>query len=767
MLKKIISLALILVAIYWSFLALKPTTISGLETTDTEFSTDRALGHLKEISKHPHYVGIPEHTKVRNYIVGALENLGLQTQIQEGFSYNEKWGSITKPKNIIARIPGTNNSKALLLLSHYDSNPHSSLGASDAGSGVVTILEGLRAYLHDGTKPKNDIIIMLSDAEELGLNGAELFVNEHPWAKDVGLVLNFESRGSGGPSYMLVETNGGNQKLLKGFIAANPQYPVANSLAYSVYKKLPNDTDLTSFREDGNIDGFNFAFIDDHYDYHTALDTYERLDRSSLEHQGSYLMPLLRYFADANLSTLKSDKDDVYFNIPLFKTVSYPFAWIIPMLIVAIVLFLALVFYGLKKRMLNSKHMAIGFIPGIAALLLNGLIGIAGWRVLTTLYPQYNEILQGFPYNGHTYILAFALLATAICMWLYNKVYKPENTASLVVPPLFLWLIICTLAAFYLKGASFFIIPVFFGLISLFVLVRQKRPNILLMALLLFPTLWILVPFVQMFPVGLGLKVLVATTVLVSLIFSLCMSVFGFSRYKNRWAYLLFIVAIGCFISAHMNSNFNEEQPKPNSLIYYYDMDQDKAVWATYDALLDPWTKTYLSDSPTANDSLSKYNSTSKYGTKISYTHNAIIKPLALPYIDIKKDTIIGNQRQVRLFISPQRSVQKMVLFADSTQHFTNFKMNGYDFNHTLKEDFVLEQRKGQQLFAYSVVDNNFMDIELSIPKEMPLLLDYVEVSYDLLNNPLFRVPKRPAGMIPKPFVNNDAVMVKKTIILN
>ena len=281
MLRKSIALLLLIIAVYWSFSALLPSKISNLETDKTAFSTQRALLHLKEISKEPHYIGAKNHQEVRDYLVKALNNLGLETQIQEAYSLTD-WGTITKPKNILARIKGSDNSKALMLLSHYDSNPHSSIGASDAGSGVVTILEGLRAYLQANKTPKNDIIILFSDAEELGLNGADIFVNKHPWAKDVGLVLNFEARGSGGPSYMLVETNGGNQNLIKGFVEANPKFPVANSLAYSIYKMLPNDTDLTRFREDGNIDGFNFAFIDDHYDYHTALDTYERLDRNTL-----------------------------------------------------------------------------------------------------------------------------------------------------------------------------------------------------------------------------------------------------------------------------------------------------------------------------------------------------------------------------------------------------------------------------------------------------------------------------------------------------
>ncbi|TBV28175.1 peptidase M28 [Meridianimaribacter sp. CL38] len=764
MFKKIIAFLLIIIAIYWSFSALMPNKISQLDADDNTFSTQRALVHLKEISKAPHYVGSPEHENVRNYIVKELEKLGLETQVQDGYSYNKKWGSLTKPKNILARLKGTDNSKALMLLTHYDSNPHSSIGSSDAGSGVVTILEGLRAYLHEGKQPKNDIIILISDAEELGLNGAELFVNNHAWAKDVGLVLNFEARGSGGPSYMLIETNGGNQNMVKGFIEANPKYPVANSLAYSVYKKLPNDTDLTIFREDGDIEGFNFAFIDDHFDYHTALDNYERLDRETLEHQGSYLMPLLHYFSDTNLNNLKSDVDDVYFNVPLFKTVSYPNTWIFPMLIIAIVLFIALVFYGIKKRMLNSKHMLIGILPGIAALVINGVIGYFGWSVLKAIYPQYNEILHGFTYNGYIYILAFTFLSAGVCMWLYNKVYKPENTASLVAPPLLLWIVISAVMAFELKGASFLIIPVYFGLVSLFILVRQKHPNLFLMALLLFPALMILSPFVKMFPVGLGLKTIIATTLLVSLIFSLCISLFGFSRYKNRWSYLLFFLAICCFISAHLKSDFNEERPKPNSLVYILDSDKNEAVWATYDNILDPWTESYLTDNPDHIDSLSKFTIASKYKTQFTFTKKANIKPLKHPYIDVKKDTIVDGKREIKLFISPQRNVNRLELFSDSTNVFLSFNVNGYTIPKAESETYVFENRRFNRLFSYFVADDKFLELEFTVPENQSTKIDLLEASFDMLDNPLFRVPKRPADMIPKPFVLNDAVVIKKTI---
>ena len=147
MLKKAIALLLILLAVYWSFSALMPNKISSLNTDASSFSTERALVHLAAISQKPHYVGTNEHKNVREYIVKQLHVLGLETQIQEGYTISE-WGNLVKPKNILARIKGREHGKALLLLTHYDSNPHSSIGASDAGSGVVTILEGVRAFLN-------------------------------------------------------------------------------------------------------------------------------------------------------------------------------------------------------------------------------------------------------------------------------------------------------------------------------------------------------------------------------------------------------------------------------------------------------------------------------------------------------------------------------------------------------------------------------------------------------------------------------------------
>jgi hypothetical protein len=45
-------------------------------------------------------------------------------------------------------------------------------------------------------------------------------------------------------------------------------YPIANSVSYEIYRNMPNDTDLTPFKKNGNM-GLNFAFINNKFDYHT------------------------------------------------------------------------------------------------------------------------------------------------------------------------------------------------------------------------------------------------------------------------------------------------------------------------------------------------------------------------------------------------------------------------------------------------------------------------------------------------------------------
>ena len=765
--QSLISFFLIIGLVYLSFSSLMPKSGTPASISETKFSTERALIHLKEITKAPHYIGTEEHARVREYIVEQLNGLGLETEIQEGFIMNTKWKSLDKPKNILAKIKGSGNGKSLLLLSHYDSALTPSFGASDAGSGVVTILETIRAFQASAKTPTNDIIVLFTDAEEVGLDGARLFVKNHPWAKNVGIALNFEARGSGGPSNMIVETNSGNKNLINAFMEADVKFPVASSLMYSIYKMLPNDTDSTVLRQGGDIDGFFFAFIDDHFDYHTANDNFENLDRNTLQHQGEYLLPLVHYFADADLSSLKSSEDHVYINVPILKMISYPFAWIIPMLILAISVFIVLIVYGLNKKVLSGKTIARSFVPFLLAFVICGLIGFYGWKLLLILYPQYSEIQHGFTYNGHTYISFFVLVSLAILFGVYHRYSKKTNVASLLIAPLIFWLLINVMVAIYLKGAAFFIIPVFLGLLSLWLLIRQEKPNLILMVIIGALAIFMFVPLIQFFPVGLGLKMLVGSCLITALLFGISLPVFGFYSKKGILSALFILLAIVFFIKAHLTRDFTAERQKPNSLVYYYDADTDETYWATYDKILDDWTKGYLGENPEEASNYISYASGSKYAKGYSFAEEAPAKNIPLFKAVLNSDTIINDIKKRTFTIIPNRNVNQISLYVAEGVEFDFLSFNGQSSPLNYNENSASQKIKSKELVRYYVSDKDSLEVSYEVSKDQKVSFTVMEYSYDLLDHPQFKINNRAENMMPKPFVVTDAIIVKKKITID
>lgn len=772
MLKKLspLLISILLSGIVWFlFYSSMPRKISEADISATEFSTARAFKHVEAISKKPHFVGNPAHSIVRNYIVKTLQDLGLEVQTQEGYSLTDK-GMLTRPQNILARIRGSENGKVLLLMSHYDSAGHSSFGASDAGSGVATVLEGVRALLAEGDIPKNDIIILFTDAEEVGLNGAELFVNEHPWAKEVGLVLNFEARGSGGNSFMLLETNSGNSKLIEGFIKAHPQFPVTNSLAYSIYKMLPNDTDLTVLREQGNINGFNFAFIDDHFDYHTANDVPANLDKETLAHQGSYLMPLLTYFKDANLTNFESDVDLIYFNLPMGEMISYPFAWIMPMLIIGFILFFGVLMYGVYKRKLLPKTILKGILPFFISLLASGFLVFLFWKLCQMFYSGYAEMINGFTYNGYYYIAFGIFFSLALSFYTYHFVTKAKDQAGVFVFPLFFWLLICSLTALYLKGAAYFIIPGFFGILQLWVMIRQKRPSMFLMLLLSLPALVLILPFISSFPVALGLKILFVAGILAVLLFTLFLPVFGYFKSKKSFAILFGLVAITMLVIAHFKSDFNEERPRPDSLVYILDEDNNTASWNSYDLKLDDWNEAYFKENSEA-EAITVDNFESKYGSGFKYRASAPVVKITAPGVIYQKEKSVDSlstSHSYSIKIAPNRKINRMDLYLDKDYNFEEMKVNGLTPKsyETMGADYnVFTNRRNNRLLTYHAANADTLIINFTTKNTPPEIVLY-ESSYDLLDNPDLKVKHRDKTKMPKPFVLNDAVILKKTLRL-
>lgn len=272
-----------------------------------------------------------------------LRGLGLETEVQDTvapeagqLSGAAGGATLARVRNVVARLPGTAPTGKVFLVAHYDS-VQSGPGGNDDAAGTSAILEVARA-LAAGPRPRNDIVFVLTDAEEACLCGAAAFASSHPLAADGGVVLNLEARGSTGPVIMF-ETSRNNAALVDAFGRAAP-HPVGTSFAVEIYRALPNDTDFTAFL-DADFVGLNSAYIDGGAIYHTPLDTPAAMDRASLQHHGDNALGLAREFGRVDLTALDSGHDATYFPVP-GGLVRYPGWLVLPLALLALAAVVAL-----------------------------------------------------------------------------------------------------------------------------------------------------------------------------------------------------------------------------------------------------------------------------------------------------------------------------------------------------------------------------------------------------------------------------------------
>jgi hypothetical protein len=286
------------VAVSLQIIAMQPPSPKPESAPANEFSAARALVQAEYLLDDgaPHPIGTEANAKMRNRIVSELDSLGYPVETQATFVCSTIWSVCGQVHNVLTRLPGSSARPAVLLTAHYDSVP-AGPGAADDVASVAVILEIAR-ILSAEAPLGNPIIFLLSDGEEPGLLGAEAFLTEHPWAAEVGIVINLEARGTSGQS-ILFETTENNSWLIDAFVTHAPR-PIVSSVYDEIYKYQPNNTDLTIY-ETAGIPGVNFAFFEDFAHYHTPLDNLANLDPGSVQHQGDNALATVRAFGDLDL----------------------------------------------------------------------------------------------------------------------------------------------------------------------------------------------------------------------------------------------------------------------------------------------------------------------------------------------------------------------------------------------------------------------------------------------------------------------------------
>jgi len=456
-----ISLLLVMSLLFLQTLTSQPPSPKSAEPS--QFSAHRAEFILRHLlaENQPHPVGTEENRLVKVRIIDKLKSYQVETVEQKSIGCSSRYPGCAWVENVLARIPGRETGPAVLLMAHYDSVPMAP-GAGDDGAAVAALLEIARILANDPPY-RNPIMFAFTDAEEVGLLGAEAFFKEHAWAKEVGVVLNVEGSGSDGAS-MLLRTGADNNWIVDAY-RRSVYYRYARSLSNEVFKRMPNDTDF-SVAQRANLPGIDFAFAGERNHYHTPLDTVDNLNIATLQHHGENLLPLSRLLANKDLNLLQNG-DSVYFSLFYRLWLSWPEGYSMLFACLSLLLITLVTVTLILKDHTSIKKVCAGIAVGLLTILAVIFMDFAVFKAVESA----NGTTVSWP--AHLWPFRFCLMGATLTAGVGTMLILRRfvDFWSLLLGVWLLWALFSVVASWIAPSASnVLLIPTLFASLLIYLL---------------------------------------------------------------------------------------------------------------------------------------------------------------------------------------------------------------------------------------------------------------------------------------------------------
>lgn len=427
---------------------------AGCGPTGDRFITSNARSHVnmlaESIGSRP--VGSDANRRARAYLVDQLQIAGFDVRVQETDARRDDAGVAARVANIVAIKHGATRD-AIALVSHYDSVPDGP-GAGDDAFGVAISLEAARVL--GATDMRHSLMVLITDAEESGLLGAEAAMADPTIRDRIATYINIESTGASGPA-LLFEAGPGNRWLTSAWARLAP-FPRGGSFAIEIYKRTGNDTDFTMLKQAG-IPGLNLAIVGDSTAYHTDRDTAARLDDDSLTTAGENVIAITAGLDGVDLRR-RTIEQPTYFDVAGRWALSYgPItALVIGVLAVALGLFAWLRALTASARATGTIRLLFAFawtIAGAAAVAA-AMVG-ALWLLRATrevYHPWYAQMGRASAFMIAAGIAAGWLIARAGAL-LPARAHADRHPATTWAVALPFWIAITGAALWFTPHAAY------------------------------------------------------------------------------------------------------------------------------------------------------------------------------------------------------------------------------------------------------------------------------------------------------------------------
>lgn len=436
----------------------RPITLAEADD-DVDFRL--MLTHIRKMASEVRSVGSPGLARSQAYLKARLDEMGFDytidnymlsveeaqeliglwfgyygdTDLPSAEEIRERAGlgedELMELNNIMVHIDAPNTDETIIFMAHTDSVIEGP-GAFDDTVSVAALLEGLRALR--GKETARDILFLFTGGEEQGLLGSAKFILDHPeYRQHTRLVVNLEARGNSGV-LILFQSTDNNLGLIETYRQAAP-YPFSTSFATSIYKTMPNDTDLTHFIHAG-YPGINFAAIDGSHVYHTPLDNYDTFNRDSALHYLNTTVGLVRHLSLHEELNLEAGQDSVHFPFFPGKLAIIPESLAKNLSHLALALTLLCLFFLLRRKKTELPRLLLTM--GVQILILVLSAGII-WCLLEAIYflhYRYDffwELLvseKNFGMQSNVLFIIFLLALTACAAFLLRFIRKRKTENS-------------------------------------------------------------------------------------------------------------------------------------------------------------------------------------------------------------------------------------------------------------------------------------------------------------------------------------------------
>lgn len=728
-----------------------------------EFSAERAMRHVEALARAPRPVSSRGHSSARDYLLQELGLLGLRPQVQDTvsafrFPGAEGFGA-ARVRNVLARIEGTGEGPAILLNAHYDGG-NTGVAAADCGACVAAVLETARA-LTAGPPPRRDVIFVFSDAEEMGDHGAHAFATQHPWMRDVGLALNYESMGTTGPGTLYV-TGPGNATLIDALAGATPR-GFGSSFVTALFNAIPdmrNACDLQDYLDAGKP-GLGFVLHGNTQRYHTVLDTPANLDPGSLQSFGDSALGMARAFGGRDL---RSGENAVFFPLAPFGTVRFGEGLALPLALVTLALSLLLAWRGrdegARLRGVASAALALPMI-GAAA----GAAATGGWAAMRASDPALQVFLVG-TYATDWYVAGLSLVAAGVAMqattWLLRRLSLRQTLAGFSVS---LALIAVGLALSFPGMAYVAALPALAALPAVFISGRKFAGSGLFDLLPVFTIAALVAPLAA--PSGMLTAFMVRleafshlpmlglppalTALAVSFSFPFLKRYAAVPGTRVRPAAVLLSLAVVALAGGTIRSRFSDEQPRPEAVRYELNDDAASARWTSNDVSLGAWSGQFIpSGSPRLPD-----GSTFPGGPP-TFAAQAPLFPLPTPTARILARGTQRGRQQVYLGVASGREAPIMEVRVSAGAPIVAAAIGGQALDF---RDFS-PARSGQLHFYASGFDRQGFELKLTLDRPASFTVELADMSDGLPGPPR----RRPVGTMPTPGATVDGTVVRTTL---